>query len=248
MAINIDKIVIMVETIIYTTGILFIALVMAYLQINKNELFKKIFVRIPLNRLPAGTNKHLRNHMVSFKKGASLKGLLVWLLLALLFAFIIYNYIFFTVPVSNSMRPTFEKGDLVLMQKVDLEPHEGDIIMFGMAVVGGLDQPITHRIHSTTSKGIQTKGDATPIDNWVLPPERIYAKAVTIGGNPIVIKHVGYYFLDTQISSAYAREFGIMQTIVAQSKQLGLLIFVICIVAYIWLSVEDIKKQKKYRR
>ena len=241
----------MVKTIIYTTGILFIALVMAYLQINKNELFKKIFVRIPLNRLHIGTNatnKHLSNYMFSFKKSANLKGLLIWLPLALLFAFIIYNYIFLTVPVSNSMSPTFEKGDLVLMQKVDLEPHEGDIIMFGMAVVGGLDQPITHRIYSITSEGIKTKGDATPIDNWVLPPERIHAKAVTIGGNPIVIKYVGYYFLNAQISPAYAQEFGIIQAIIAQAKQFGLLIFVICIVAYIWLSVEDIKKQKQYRR
>ena len=242
----------MVDKIIYTSGIVFVVLVLAYLQISKNKTFQKIYTRIPLTRLtkresPVGM--YLSSYALHFKRGTRLKSTLGLLLVTLIFAFIFYNYLFFTVPISNSMRPTFEKGDLVLMQKFDTEPHEGDIIMFGMAVVGGMDQIITHRIYSITPGSIKTKGDAVnAVDSWTLRPEQVHAKAIIIGGQPIVIKSVGHYFLDTQISSTYAKEFGFMQFLVRGGKQLGLLIFIICIVGYLWLSIEDVKKYKKHRR
>lgn len=242
----------MVDIIIYTSGIVFVILVLAYLQISKNKTFRKIYTRIPLTRLtkrksPVGM--YLSSYALYFKRGTKIKSALGLIVVTLIFAFIFYNYLFFTVPISNSMRPTFEKGDLVLMQKFDTEPHEGDIIMFGMAIVGGMDQIITHRIYSITPGGIKTKGDAVnAVDSWTLRPEQVHAKAIIIGGKPIVLKSVGHYFLDTQISSTYAKEFGFMQFLVRGGKQLGLLIFVICIVGYLWLSIEDVKKYKKYRR
>ncbi len=242
----------MVDRIIYTSGIVFVVLVLAYLQISKNKTFRKIYTRIPLTRLTkrkSSVGMYLSSYALHFKRGTRLKSTLGLLLVTLIFAFIFYNYLFFTVPISNSMRPTFEKGDLVLMQKFDTEPHEGDIIMFGMAIVGGMDKVVTHRIYSVTTDGIKTKGDAvSAVDSWTLRPEQVHAKAVTIGRQPIVIKSVGHYFLDTQISSTYAREFGFLQSLAKGGKQLGLLIFVICIVGYLWLSIDDMKKQKKYRR
>ena len=240
----------MFEKIIYTTGITLIILVLAYLQVNKNEIFLKIFRYMPINiftKRRDAVNEYLSVHAMHFKIRKNSKKLLPSLITTLLFAFILYNYVFFTVPVSNSMRPTFEAGDLVLMQKFDTEPQKGDIVMFGLAVIGK-DQIITHRVYSVTPEGIKTKGDAGAIDYWVISPKQIHAKAITIGGQPIVIKSVGHYFLETQISSTYAREFGFMQAIIRGGKQLGLLIFVICLVAYTWLSVNDMKKQKKYRR
>ncbi len=239
----------MVDIIIYTSGIVFVVLVLAYLQISKNKTFRKIYTRIPLTRLTkrkSPVDMYLSSYALHFKNGAKLKSTLGLLLVTLIFAFIFYNYLFFTVPISNSMRPTFEKGDLVLMQKFDTEPHEGDIIMFGMAIVGGMDKVVTHRIYSVTPEGIKTKGDAVnAVDNWVIPPKRIHAKAVTINEQPIVIKSAGHYFLDTQISTTYAKEFGFMQFLAKGGKQFGLLIFVICVVAYLWISIEDMKK---YRR
>ena len=240
----------MPEQIIYTTGIVVIILILAYLQVNKNELFRRIFVLIPIKRLFKRNNavsKYLSCHAISFKFRNNSKKVLFSLLTTLFFAFILYNYVFFTVPVSNSMRPTFEAGDLVLMQTFDTEPHEGDIIMFGMAVIGK-DQIVTHRVYSVTPNGVKTKGDAGGVDFWTVSQKQIYAKAVTMGDKPIVIKSMGNYFLNTQISSTYAREFGFMQAIITGGKQLGLLIFVICLVAYTWISVNDMKKQKKYRR
>ena len=242
----------MPDKIVYTTAITLIILVLAYLLINKSERFRKISARIPISRLikhKDPVNLYLNHHAMSFKIRASSKKVLVTFIATLLLAFIFYNYLFFTVPVSNSMRPTFEKGDLVLMQSFDTEPHEGDIVMFAMSMLGKKNEIVTHRVYSVIPEGIQTKGDAvSTVDSWVIPPKQIHAKAVTIGGQPIVIKSVGHYFLETQISSTYAREFGFMQSLMRGGKQLGLLIFVICLVAYTWLSVNDMKKQKKYRR
>ena len=239
----------MLETIVYTSGIAFTILLIAYL-INKNKMFWTKSIHTLINHFieekkPA--NKHLSYYAMHFKIGANLKNILFYLIATLIIAFLLYNYIFFAIPVSNSMRPTFEAGDLVLMQSLNTEPHEGDIVMFGMAMIGK-DQIITHRVYSISPEGIKTKGDAGPVDTWVLPLERIHAKAVTVGGKPIVIKSIGYYFLEEQISSAYTREFGFMQVLFRGGKQLGLLIFVICLVAYTWISVNDMKRQKKYRR
>lgn len=240
----------MQNTIIYTAGFTFLVLLIVYLQTTGKIIIHNTRWFYPIKRLLTRKNNvdfHLKNHAIVFKAKTATKNLLTTLLTTLIISFILYNYIFFTVPVSNSMRPTFEAGDLILMQKFDTEPQKDDIIMFGMALIGK-DQIITHRVYSITPEGIKTKGDAGAIDYWVVRPEQIHAKAVTIGSKPIVIKSVGNYFLDTKISSTYAAELGFMQTIVQGGKQLGLLIFVICIVAYTWLAVDDIKRQKKYRR
>ena len=240
----------MQNTIIYTAGLTFLVLLIVYLQATGKATIQNTKWIYPIKRLLTRKNDvdfHLKNHAITFKAKIATKNLLTTLLTTLIISFILYNYVFFTVPVSNSMRPTFEAGDLVLMQKFDVEPHESDIIMFGLALIGK-DQIVTHRVYSVTPEGIKTKGDAGAIDYWIVRPEQIHAKAITIGGQPIVIKSVGNYFLNTQISSTYAREFGFMQAIVQGGKQLGLLIFVICLVAYTWLSVNDMKKQKKYRR
>ena len=240
----------MQNTIIYTAGLTFLVLLIVYLQTTGKIAIQNTKWIYSLKRILTRNNDvdfYLKNFAITFKTKIATKNLLLTLLTTLIISFILYNYVFFTVPISNSMRPTFEAGDLVLMQKFDVEPHKDDIVMYPLSVIGK-DQIITHRVYSITPEGIKTKGDAGTIDYWVTKPDQIYAKAVTIGGQPIVIKYVGNYFLDKQISSTYAREFEFMQAITRGGKQLGLLIFVICIVAYTWLSVNDIKKQKKHRR
>ncbi|HJH29623.1 MAG TPA: signal peptidase I [Methanosarcinaceae archaeon] len=240
----------MQNTIIYTAGLTFLVLLIVYLQTTGKIAIQNTKLIYPIKRILTRNNSvdsYLKNRAIAFKTKAATKNLFFILLTTLLIGFILYSYVFFTTPVSNSMRPTFEVGDLVLMQKFDTESQKGDIVMFGQAFIGK-DQIIIHRVYSVTPEGIKTKGDAGAIDYWITRPEQIYAKAITIGGQPIVIKSVGHYFLDTQISSSFAREFGFMQAIVQGGKKFGLLIFVICIVAYTWLSINDIKKQNKYRR
>ena len=240
----------MQNTITYTAGLTFLLLLIVYLQTTGKITIQNTKLIYPLKRLITRKNDgdfHLKNLKVAFKSKISAKNLFSTLLTTLIISFILYNYVFFTVPTSNSMIPTFEAGDLVLMQRYDVETSIGDIVMFNVALIG-TDQIVTHRVYSITPDGIKTKGDNGGIDYWTIPPEQIYAKAITIGGQPIIIKSVGYYFLDAQISPAYTQEFAFMQTIFKGGKQLGLLIFIICLVAYTWLSVNDMKRQKKHRR
>ena len=238
---------------LYSIALAFLLFIL-YLQIaKKNASITSTIRKIVYNSIANSHNKntrfHLNLHLIHFKKREYAKKLFGSIISTLILAFIFYNYIFFAVPISDSMSPTFEKGDLILMQKYDIEPYEGDIVMFGVSILGEGNKVVTHRVYSVTPDGIKTKGDATSsVDNWKIPKERIHAKAISINDKPIVIKSIGHYFLDTQVSSTYASEFRFMQSIVQGGKQLGLLIFVICLVAYTWLSVNDMKKQKKYRR
>jgi signal peptidase I len=89
------------------------------------------------------------------------------------------------------MVPTFEKGDLVLMQTFDLDVKVGDIIMFPMY---NIKEPITHRIVAIDEKGnIVTKGDANPyVDGSAFQAERVIGKAVIMGNKPVILKGLGY--------------------------------------------------------
>lgn len=100
--------------------------------------------------------------------------------------------IFFADVVSQSMVPTFDKNDLVLMQNIDRTYNIGDIIMFSRP---DTSLPVSHRIISISEDGIQTAGDATKnTDWWKLKNEDILGKAVSIRGNPLVIKGYGVFF------------------------------------------------------
>ena len=173
----------------------------------------------------------------------------IFVALAIVFilAFILYNYLFFTVVLSNSMKPTFERGDMILMQGYDTTPQIGDIAMFTV-IKFGKDDLITHRIYSISGNKIKTKGDAGQVDKWTITPKNIHSKAIIIGGKPIVIKSVGYYFLDDTPTSTYEGEFGFIQSIIMKAKELGLLIFAIAIILFVLLSVNDSVKQKQLRR
>ena len=197
--------------------------------------------------------KNERSHYIiyftkSFKKSKTLTSALV---ITFILAFIAYNYIFFAVPVSGSMRPTFAKGDLVLMQTYDVEPHVGDIVMFGVARLGK-DEIVTHRVYEVLPGGqkIRTKGDSTPVDAWIIDIKRIHSKAIIIGDKPIVLKGAGAYFLNSPVSSSsqYNFELGLLQNIMTNAKEFGLLIFAICVTLFILLSVNDSIKQKRFRR
>lgn len=230
------------------TGIIFLILMISFAQINRNvpviRICKKCINRSKQNQT---FDAYLRRYALLFKKRSNVRSIITPILIVLVLALIFYNGIFFTVPISNSMKPTFEKGDLVLMQKYDTSPNVGDIILFSVAVIGP-DKVITHRIYSISGDSIKTKGDSTPIDQWIITPKQIHAKTIMIGNKPIVIKSVGYYFLDETPTTTFANEFGALQTILMKGKELGLFIFATCIIIFVLLSVNDIKKQKKYRR
>ncbi|MHC1567312.1 MAG: signal peptidase I [Candidatus Syntropharchaeia archaeon] len=89
---------------------------------------------------------------------------------------LLFHVVFFTVVVSDSMFPTFKKGDLILMQSITTEPRVGDIITFKTDVYL---YPVTHRVVSISDGKIRTKGDARDtVDSWVISKEDVLAKAI----------------------------------------------------------------------
>jgi len=82
---------------------------------------------------------------------------LVVVAFVLFIAYFLYiKLIFFTVVISDSMNPSIEKGDLVMMQRIYVKPEIGDIINFEVSAV---QLPVTHRIISISGNEIRTRGD-----------------------------------------------------------------------------------------
>jgi signal peptidase len=83
---------------------------------------------------------------------------------------------------SNSMIPTFQRGDILILQGTPSEDLKiGDIIVFSPE---GHDTPIVHRIIKLNEDGtFQTKGDANARQlsfETRIQPEQIYGKEVLI--------------------------------------------------------------------
>ncbi|MBI4020143.1 MAG: signal peptidase I [Candidatus Aenigmarchaeota archaeon] len=83
---------------------------------------------------------------------------------------------------SNSMVPTFQKGDILVLQGVAAEELKiGDIIVFSPA---GQAIPVVHRIIAKNGDGsFQTQGDANPTQlafERLIKPEQIHGRVVLI--------------------------------------------------------------------
>ncbi|MCS4541694.1 MAG: signal peptidase I [Euryarchaeota archaeon] len=95
--------------------------------------------------------------------------------------------------VSDSMVPTFSKGDLLFVKGVDSKAlKEGDIIVFKVP----LQTPVVHRLIRINGDGtFTTKGDA---NRDILPFERrihkeqIIGKVISWGDRPIVVPKLGW--------------------------------------------------------
>jgi signal peptidase I len=76
---------------------------------------------------------------------------------------------------SDSMDPTFYKGDMIVVQGIE-DASVGDIIVFN---VPDRAYPIIHRVNEITPDGIRTKGDNNLyVDPWRISEDDIYGKAV----------------------------------------------------------------------
>jgi len=163
----------------------------------------------------------------------------------LFIAFILYiKLLFFTIVISDSMNPSIEKGDLVLMQKIYVKPEMGDIINFK---VPDVTLPVTHRISSISGKEMRTRGDSNPNDDtWRITNANILGKIVTLSGKPVIIKDLGKYFLidASQNGRTYGPEFNAMSTLIKGIKFTGFVIFSLCVFLYLIFSVRDSRRAK----
>ena len=156
-------------------------------------------------------------------------------------AYIILNQlIFLAIITSGSMSPTLEVKDLVLIQNLKIDPQQGNIIMFETKEA---TMPVIHRIYSVSGDEIRTKGDAVEsADKWILKKDQIQGQAVLFQGKPIIVKNIGEYLLfdsnNVQITK-YGSEMYRVSQIIKNIKDLGLIIFIICILLYIFINFKS---------
>ena len=213
----------------------------SYRTVIKGEPFHKL-VNVANTANTRAYNNRVDAKMRHYRettKEASILGAMVLLSIVLIVAYLLYSQtIFFAVVGSGSMEPTLMTGDLVLVQDIQVIPQVGDILMFK---TNSVLIPVVHRVVSVSERGIKTKGDARGrADDWTVPEDQICGKVVVIGGNPIVIKSFGNYFIedvsDGGMYTKYGREYGFVKQLVQSIKSFGLIIFFLCILMYI-LSV-----------
>jgi signal peptidase I len=84
---------------------------------------------------------------------------------------------------SDSMVPTLNVGDIVLMRGVDVEPTVGTIIIFHDP--NNYERPVVRRLIGYVQGYFETKGDHNPRpDGWRVPPQNLMG--VCIGKIPYV--------------------------------------------------------------
>lgn len=161
--------------------------------------------------------------------------------LLLIYAALSYK-VFWAAVVSNSMYPTFERGDMVLFQSLFVDPEPGDIIMFNRP---DLNYPVTHRVLRVIDGKIYTGGDASGPDSIPITRKDIMGEAVLIFGKPVVLKGVGKYFIldarELRNIGPFGQEYLFYKKLVETFKQYAIAIIIISISLYIYLEVRDKK-------
>ena len=104
-----------------------------------------------------------------------------------------FKIIFFTAVISDSMKPVFQRGDLVMSQSISTDPVVGDIITFRAA---GVQNPVTHRVTGIQGNNVKTQGDNNPVvDDYGTTKKDIIAKAIVVNEQPVVLKGIGSLFI-----------------------------------------------------
>ncbi len=157
--------------------------------------------------------------------------------------------LFFAVVVSDSMYPTFKRGDMYLAQAIYINPKPGDIIMFRRPDVG---LPVSHRVLRVVGNLIYTGGDASGPDLMPIKRKDVIAQAVMIGGKPIVIPGLGKYFIlnakQMRSIGPYGEEFLFYQKLIKAFKSYAMAIIVICLSAYVYLELESYSFRKRLKK
>ena len=106
---------------------------------------------------------------------------------------------------------------------------------------------MTHRVVSISDGKIRTKGDARDtVDSWVVSKEDVLAKAIQIGGKPIVIPSVGDYFiLDTSKAERigrYGQEYAFIKNALMAIRAWGYVLCILAIAGYLLLTARDMRR------
>lgn len=115
----------------------------------------------------------------------------------ILFILVATQSIHLAVVTSESMRPYVNKGDLVIVEKLDKNFSIGDIIEIQPH---GYTGTYIHRVVRKLSKNTyRTKGDNWKWeDSWVVTPDIVKGKVITINHKALVLPRLGIYLTPTK--------------------------------------------------
>ncbi len=228
------------------TGLFFYLLYCS--KTGKSNLLPALLLKIYEMRRSNARKERFRMRMYEYREVLGLEaptilGTVVTLtLFSLVVSALLFHLIFFTVVTSGSMSPTFERGDLLLMQAIDKDVKVGDIILFRPRESL---TPCTHRVVSIEGGRIRTMGDAVGVpDPWVLTEDDVVAKAVILGGKPVVIKDVGDYFILDYTKKElrvgrYGSEYTFIENLLNVVKAWGYVLCIIAVAGYILLTARE---------
>lgn len=180
----------------------------------------------------------MRQRSIRPKWGRVIVPLVIMLVIV---AILLNDSVYPAVVTSDSMSPTLNRGDMVMMTKhVDLQ--EGDIVLFDRP---GLSYPVLHRVHTIKGDTVITKGDFYPFeDNWEVDRSEVYAEAILVGGKPVVLKGVGTYFIeDYQPGYVYEGEVRYTRVFLTSLKGYAVVIFAVAVGMYIFISIWDVRRR-----
>jgi signal peptidase len=183
--------------------------------------------------------RHLRTLVFRPKLARAFFPLVILFIVVIL---LLNNFVYFAVITSDSMAPTFKKGDMVLMtQYADIE--QDDIIMF---TTPDEPLPVVHRIHNIEDDNITTKGDFNPVeDAWVINESAVHSEAVIIGGKPVVLQGVGNYFIeDYESHGRYDEEIEFNRLLLQGMKNTAIYIFMVAVLLYIYFTLKEHRERK----
>ncbi len=218
---------------------------MHHSKANGNEASRSFFHVIMRSRKKRRLNemRNIKKAMISqkFVRPKNFR-LFIPLIICLIVLYIFLSHtVFFAVVTSDSMKPSFKTGDILLMQNAEVELQKGDIIMFSLPSVKEL---VIHRIDSISDDGIKTKGDATnATDKWTVDKDNVEAEVIVIGNKPLVLKSVGWYFIDNAPTdqAPFSGELKMTSLLLIGMKSLGLVIFIVAVVIYLAFTARDIR-------
>jgi signal peptidase len=192
------------------------------------------------------------------RDGGLLGYLLTGVFLLLVLAFVLGQFLgqpmLVTYVTTGSMSPTIDPGEGFIVVPPELAGplEEGDIVVFEAERLhgGGLT---THRIVDETDRGYVTRGDANPFTDQSSgePPvqrEPVVGVALTIGGSPVVIPHLGTPIIVAGELLSSARS-GTATALGGSVRNLAYLLFGVGLLAY-GLSVlyESDQRRRPARR
>lgn len=167
------------------SGFLALLLLLFYFYKSQNSIFMHYF-----------SSWYMKNRYSKaiIQKDTRKQDTLLLIILVILLVSFGFKMIFFTAVISDSMKPEFQRGDLVLTQAISKDPQVGDIITFK---ANGVSNSVTHRVVSVQDNIVKTKGDNNPLndDFGTVIKEDIIAKALVIDNQPVVLKGMGSFFI-----------------------------------------------------